>query len=143
MKKTANHNKGFVSIPSFTLNALKNMLFVNEGGVDFTNIVNDLAVDDEHQDLTAIHLALVHKGVHIDIDTTTRYEYSWKNNIIKHEYVGYSLLLGLVKVQSYDCHINENGDLVVDRKRGGVSCYGFDQWHEWTTNCTDLLDKIK
>lgn len=142
MKKSANH-KGFVSIPAVTLNALKNMLFVNEGGIDFTNVVNDLAQDDEHRDLTAIHLALVHKGVHIDIDKATRYEHSWKNNIIKHEYVGYSLLLGFVKVQSYDCHIDENGDLVVDRKRDHISGYDFNRWYEWTTDVATLLDKIE
>ena len=137
------NKKGFVQMPAQTLNALKNMLFANEGGVDLSNLINDLAVDDEHRDLTAIHVALVHKGVNIDIDKATRYEHSWRNHITKHEFVGYSLILGLVKVQSYDCYIDENGDLVVDNKRDGISCYGFDQWAEWTTNVATLLDKIQ
>lgn len=137
------NKKGFVQMPVQTLNALKNMLFSNENGVDLSNIINDIAADDAHRDLTAIHVALVHKGVNIDIDTATRYEHSWKNNIIKYEFVGYSLILGIVKVQSYDCHIDENNDLVVDHKRDGISCYSFDQWAELTTNCADLLDKIK
>jgi hypothetical protein len=138
-----NTKKGFVQMPTQTLNALKNMLFTNEGGVDLSNIINDIVADDEHRDLIAIHVALVHKGVTIDIDKATRYEHSWRNNITKHEYLGYSLILSIVKVQSYDCHIDENGDLVVDRKRDGISCYGFDQWAEWTTNVADLLDKIQ
>lgn len=138
-----NTKKGFVQMPTQTLNALKNMLYANEGGVDLSNIINDLVADDEYRDLTAIHVALVHKGVTIDIDKSTRYEHSWRNNITKHEYVGYSLILGIVKVQSYDCHIDDTGDLVVDRKRDGISCYGFDQWAEWTTNVADLLDKIQ
>lgn len=136
------NKKGFVQMPTQTLNALKNMLFSNEG-VDLSNIIDDLATDDAHRDLTAIHVALVHKGVNIDIDKAARYEYNWKNHVIKHEFVGYSLIIGFVKVQSYDCHIDENGDLVVDRKRNGISCYGFDQWAELTTNCSDLLDKIQ
>jgi hypothetical protein len=134
--------KGFVQMPTQTLNAIRNMLFSNEG-VDLNNLISDLTPDEEHRDLTAIHVALVHKGVTIDIDKTARYEHSWRNNITKHEYKGHSLILGIVKVQSYECHIDENGDLVVDRKRDGIACYGFDQWAEWTTNVADLLDKVQ
>lgn len=137
------NKKGFVQMPTQTLNALKNMLFANDGGVDLSNIIDDLAADDEHRDLTAIHVALVHKGVTIDIDKATRYEHSWRNNITKHEFVGYSLILGMVKVQSYDCHIDEHGDLVVDKKRDHIAHYGFDQWAEWTTDVATLLDKIQ
>lgn len=137
------NKKGFVQMPAQTLNALKNMLFSNDGGVDLTNIINDLAADDEHRDLTAIHVALVHRGINIDIDKATRYEHSWRNNITKHEFVGYSLILGFVNVQSYDCHIDETGDLVVDHKRDEISHYNFDQWAKWTTNVADLLDKIQ
>lgn len=138
------NKKGFVQIPAQTLNALKNMLFTNdEGGVNLSNIINDLAPNEEQRDLTAIHVALVHKGVSIDIDKATRYEYRWGNHITKHEFVGYSLILGVVSVQSYDCQIDENGDLVVGCKRDGISAYGFDQWAEWTTNVATLLDKIK
>lgn len=137
------NKKGFVQMPAQTLNALKNMLFSNEGGVDLTNLINDLTPDEEYRDLTAIHVALVHKGVNIDINKATRYEHSWNNRITKHEYVGHSLILGMVKVQSYECHIDENGDLVVDRKRDHIVHYGFEQWAEWTTDVADLLDKIQ
>lgn len=138
------NKKGFVQMPAQTLNALKNMLFANDGdGVDLSNIINDLTPSEEHRDLTAIHVALVHKGVNIDIDKATRYEHKWKNCITKHEYVGYSLILGVVDVKSYDCHIDETGDLVVDHERDGISCYNFAQWAEWTTNVADLLDKAQ
>ena len=139
MKKT----NGFVNIPSVTLNALKNMLFANEGGVDLTNLINDLTLNEKQRDLMAINVALVHKGVDIDIDKAPRYEYAWGNTIRKHEYVGHSLLLGSVKVQSYDCQIDEHGDLTIVRKHDGIIGYGFDHWETWTTNCSDLLDKIK
>lgn len=135
--------KGFVQMPVQTLNALRNMLFSNEGGVDLSNLINDLAPNEEQRDLTAINVALVHKGVNIDIDKATRYEHRWGNKITKYVYVGYSLILGLVKTEQYDCHIDENGDLVVDSKRDGISAYGFDQWAELTTNVADLLDKIQ
>jgi hypothetical protein len=137
------NKKGFVQMPTQTLNALKNMLFTNEGGVDLSNLINDLAPNEENRDLTAIHVALVHKGVNIDIDKATRYEHSWNNRITRHEYVGHSLILGLVKVQSYDCHIDKNGDIVEDCKHDGITCYDFAHWAEWTTNVATLLDKIK
>lgn len=133
---------GFVQMPTQTLNAIRNMLFSNEG-VDLTNLINDLTPDEEHRDLTAIHVALVHKGVNIDIDKSTRYEHSWSNRITRHEFIGYSLILGIVKVQSYECHIDESGAIIEDRKRDGIACYGFDQWAEWTTNVADLLDKVQ
>ena len=139
-KKTTN---GFVNIPSATLNALKNMLFANDGGVDLTNLINDLTPNEEQRDLTAIHVALVHKGVDIDIDKATRYEHAWGNTIRKHEYVGHSLILGCVKVQSYTCQIDENGDLVVASKHDGISCYDLSQWEKWTTDVADLLDKVQ
>lgn len=140
----ANNNKtGFVQIPNQTLNALKNMLFSNEGGIDFTNLINDLAPNEEQRDLTAIHIALVHKGVQIDIDKAPRYEHRWSNKVTKYVYAGYSLILGLVKTEQYDCHIDENGDIVVDGKRGGISHYGFDQWAEMTTDVATLMDKIQ
>lgn len=138
------NKKGFVQIPTQTLNALKNMLFVNEGGIDFSNLINDLTPSEEHRDLTAIHVALVHKGVQIDIDQSTRYEHRWGNKITKYVYVGYSLILGLVKVEQYDCHIDETtGDLVEDSKRDCISHYGFDQWAEMTTDVATLMDKIQ
>lgn len=139
MKKS---EKGFVQIPTQTLNALKNMLFTNEG-IDLTNLINDLTPNEENRDLTAIHVALVHKGVNIDIDKATRYEHSYRNHIMKHEYVGHSLIIGCVKVQSYACHIDQNGDLVIDHKHDSISCYSFEQWEEWTTNVADLLNKIQ
>lgn len=139
-----NNKKGFVNIPTQTLNALKNMLFSNEGGIDFSNLINDLTPSEEHRDLTAIHIALVHKGVQIDIDQAARYEHRWGNKVTKYVYVGYSLILGLVKTEQYDCHIDEaTGDLVVDSKRDGISHYGFDQWAEMTTDVATLMDKIQ
>lgn len=138
----ANNKKGFVQIPTQTLNALKNMLFTNEG-VDFSNLINDLTPTEEQRDLTAIHIALVHKGVQIDICKANRYVHDWGNRVTKYEYLGHSLILGLVRAKATTCHIDEHGDLVVDKERDGVQCYGFDQWAAMTTNVADLLPLIK
>lgn len=139
-----NNKKGFVQIPTQTLNALKNMLFSNEGGIDFSNLINDLTPNEEHRDLTAIHIALVHKGVQIDIDQSARYEHNWGNKVTKYVYVGYSLILGSVKTEQYNCHIDEaTGDLVVDSKRDCILHYGFDQWAEMPTDVATLMDKIQ
>ena len=137
MKRNA---KGFVSIPEVTLNALKNMLFGAEG-TDLSNIISDLSTSD-NRDLTAIHVALVHKGVNIDIDKSTRYEKSWNGKtIFRHEYLGHSLILGVVEVRTSECSIGEGGDLIVDKITDNIACYGFDRWAEWTTNVADLLEK--
>lgn len=137
------NKKGFVQMPTQTLNALHKMLFSNKDGVDLTNLINDLTINEEQRDLTAIHVALVHKGVNIDIDKSTRYEHYHGTHITKHEYVGHSLILGIVKAQSYDCHIDENGDLVVDYEQRNISCHSFDRWAEWTTNIDDIFDKVQ
>lgn len=138
-----NTQTGFVQIPTQTLNALKNMLFANNGGVNLTNIINDLTLNNERNlDLTAIHVALVHKGVQVDIDKATRYEHGGGNTIIKHEYVGHSLILGVVKVQSYACHVGATGDLVVDDKRGNLCAYDFNLWAEMPTDVATILARI-
>lgn len=138
-----NNKQGLVQIPIQTLNALKNMLFSNEGGVDFSNLINDLTPTEEHRDLTAIHIALVHKGVQIDICKAARYVHDWHNRVTKYEYISYSLILGIIRAKAYTCHIDENGDLVVDNERDGFQGFCFDQWATMTTDAADLLSKIK
>lgn len=136
-------NKGMVSVPSMTLNALKGLLFSSENGVDLTNIINDLAVEDAQKDLVAIHVALVHKGIQPEIDTATRYEHSWGKKFYKYEYVKHSLILGSVTVRKSECFINEHGDLAVERDYSEVCVYPFDRWMDMTTNVKDLLQKLQ
>lgn len=136
-----NTQTGFVQIPTQTLNALKNMLFHNNGA-NLTNIINDLTPCEELRDLTAIHVALAHKGVPIDIDKAPRYEHHYGNIITKHEYVGYSLILGVVNVRSYDCHVDETGDLVVDSLRYDAFRIDFDYWEAMPTDVATILARI-
>ena len=137
-----NTQPGFVQIPTQTLNALKNMLFTDNGGVDLTNLINDLTPNEEQRDLTAIHVALAHKGVRIDIDSAPRYEHHYGNIITRHEYVGHSLILGVVKVRSYDCHVDETGDLVGDSLRYDTFHIDFRCWAEMPTDVATILAKI-
>ena len=138
MKQT---RKGFVEVPTTTLNALKNMLFTNEGGVDLSAIVNDIATDTT-KDLTAIHVALTYKGVRVQIDERPHYTHDYRRKFIRYDYQGYSLILGVVKTKYTVCELNENGDIETVYENPETCCYGFDQWAEMTTNFEDIRQKI-
>ena len=140
MKQT---RKGFVEIPTTTLNALKNMLFSNDGGVDLSAIVNDLAASEEHRDLTAINVALAYKGVQIEIDKRPHYSYDWRNRYNRFEYIGYSLILGIIKVKRTLIEVAENGEEKVVSTSDNVECYGFDQWTEFDTDLSSIYAKIE
>lgn len=99
--------KGFVQIPEPTLKALKGLLFSKDGDVDLSPIVNDFAFPG-NEDLTAINVGLVYKGLTPKIDERPR--------IIcgeTCEFVGFSLIMGMVKAK------NKKGELI------GVS---YEEW---------------
>lgn len=100
MKTTSNNhtNNGMITIPAMTLSALKSMLFNDKEGTDLSNIINDLSIGVENRDLTAIHIALTHKGIKPEIDTTTRY-YRDYVTLYELEYIGYSQILGTVAIK--------------------------------------------
>lgn len=140
MKKTT---KGMVSIPTMTLNALKNMLFSN-GGVDLTNIINDICADEDARDITAINVALAFNGTQLDIDKAPRYERSWGSHITKYEFVNYSLILGKVSVKTTECGVSEeHGDLVRENEREEIQAITFERWMEMATDAADVLAKMK
>lgn len=130
-----------VSIPKVTLNALKNMLFNNENGIDLSNIVNDLTINDEQKDLVAINVALVHKGVEVEIDKTTRYEHDYGNYIRVYEYAGFSLIHGVVKTNSYQVQWNGT-ELVRTDDKIYSNGYGLEQWERMTTDVNEILKQI-
>lgn len=133
--------KGFVEMPITTVNALKNMLFSAEKGVDLSAIVNDLAASEEHKDLTAINVALTYKGVQIDIDKRPRYDYDWKNRYYRYDYAGYSLILGIIKVRKTLMEVTEDGENVVSTY-DHTECFGFDQWEGMELEKSSILAKI-
>lgn len=135
--------KGMVSVPQMTLNALKQMLFSNENGVDLSNIINDLAVNDEQKDLVAIHIALVHKGIQPEVDTSTRYEFNYGNRFCKYEFVKSSLILGTVSFIRTDCTIGEHGDIEIGRQHSELSVLDYERWCNLPTDVQDILAQMK
>lgn len=137
-----NCRKGFVEIPQMTLNALKGLLFGNEG-VDLSSIINDLK-PNENDELTAINVGLVYKGLTPEIDKSTRY-YRDYMALVKWEFVGVSLILGVVKVKRLTKWFNQKTQKLDDewREDEGVLCYGFDQWLEKSTNESEIIAELK
>lgn len=88
---------GMVEISAMTLNALKQLLF-SEDGVNLTSIVEDLVAGGKNKDLSAINVGLTFKGIKPEMDMSPR----WGNfNDYWRQYsaytpVGYSLILDRV-----------------------------------------------
>jgi hypothetical protein len=98
---------GMVEISAMTLNALKQLLF-SEDGVNLTNIVKDLAAGGKNEDLSAINVGLTFKGIKPEMDMSPR----WGNfNEYWRQYsaytpVGYSLILDRVTFKK--CEISRD-----------------------------------
>lgn len=112
MKST---NRSSYTISAATLNCIKQLLFSqNEEGVNLNPIVQDLGGDD----MTAINVALVFKGVKPEIDSNPRYggysEY-WKS-YEKYEFVKYSLILDKVTVNVTEFTFNPETGTFTDKK---------------------------
>jgi len=136
-----NCRKGFVEIPQMTLNALKGLLFNSENGIDLSAIINDLRPDPQDE-LTAINVGLVYKGITPNIDQTTRYKIDWKR-LYRYEYVGISLILGIVKVRKSIAYFNESSNSLGEwEKEDGVEVKGFDEWLEMGTSSDDALKEL-
>ena len=132
--------KGFVEIPQMTLNALKGLLFGKEG-VDLSAIINDLK-PNENDELTAINVGLVYKGLTPEIDKTTRFTNEWET-LVKWEFVGISLILGVVKIKVWRSHfINSTNKFQEWETSGDVVVKGFDEWLEASTNEEEIRSKI-
>jgi hypothetical protein len=98
---------GMVEISAMTLNALKQLLF-SEDGVNLTNIVKDLVAGGKNEDLSAINVGLTFKGIKPEMDMSPR----WGNfNEYWRQYsaytpVGYSLILDRVTYRK--CEISRD-----------------------------------
>lgn len=88
-------NNAYTNIPNITLNALKQLLFTQEGGTDLSNIIADLGGDD----LTAINVGLVHKGIAPKIDEQSRYEKNYGTRFFRYDFVRCSLIRNKVEVK--------------------------------------------
>lgn len=131
---------GFVQVPTPTMNAIKNMIFSADNGVDLSTIINDIATAD-NKDLTAINIALAYKGVKVDIDERPRYNFDWRNRFWRYDYTGYSLILGVVKVYSTLCEVDAEGNIKEGEPTMGT--YTLEQWNNFTTDIATIFEKIQ
>lgn len=130
--------KGFVEIPQMTLNALKGLLF-SDKGTDLSNLINDLSL--ENDDLVAINVALVHKGLTPTIDKTPRYKGDWKA-VYRYEVVGFSLILGVIKVKSFVSRYAE--EKMQDwEEQEGIKTYGLEDWESFPTDYNEALSSMR
>lgn len=134
--------KGYVEVPTTTLNALKNMLFNDTKGVDLSSIINDLTFDPEHRDLVAINVALTYKGVRPSVDEKPHYEHEWKNRYFRYDYVGYSLIMGSVKVRSTLLEVDENGEEKVISTYDHLKTFDIEIWDNLDTELSTIYAKI-
>ena len=104
------NNKGMVEIPTVTLNALKGLLFSDNGNIDLTPLINDLSVglDEGRKDLMAINVALTIKGLKPEIEVPKiSYKGDWR--MVKvYFYQGFSLIEGVAAFEVHQIRWNDN-----------------------------------
>lgn len=132
--------KGFVQVPETTLNALKNMLFANEGGVDLSNIINDLTLSEETADLMAINIALVHKGIKPQIDTCPRFEYNYSNKYFVYQFKHFSLISGTITAERTTFAYEENNHNFCPLVSETINM-GYESWINLNTNEAEAQSK--
>lgn len=126
-----------VEISAMTLNALKQLLFT-EDGVNLTNIVKDLAAGGKNEDLSAINVGLTFKGIKPEMDMSPR----WGNfNDYWRQYtaytpVGYSLILDRVTYKK--CEISR--DKEQDKWTSGKVCEDSMSMADWLNLTTEKAD---
>lgn len=118
--------KNTIELPIGTVKALKKMLFNSEKGVDLSGIIADVA-KPENEDLTAINVALVYKGITPDIDTKPRFAQWGKESCAKYTFVKYSLILGVVYCSETECKIAD-GQIIEGRTYSNLREMPLNQW---------------
>ena len=96
-------------ISTATLSAIKNLLLETENGINIKPLVDDLKVGDVNEDLLAINIALVMRGVKPTISNESRYR-EYDNMFFRYDFVSYSLIHDLVTATETKFRKLENGD---------------------------------
>ena len=97
-----------VEISSATLNAIKNLLF-NDEGTNIKPLVDDLKAGDINEDLLAINVALVMKGAKPEICEKSRYR-TYDGMFYRYDFVSYSLILDTITCTETKFKRLETGD---------------------------------
>lgn len=129
MKNSQSQNScGFTTIPTATLNCIKQMLFSKQG-IDLSNIINDIAVISENKDVIAINMALAYKGVKPELDTTVRYETGWMA-FNEYKCVDMSLILNTVKCsRMHYCYNKDTDSFVADTDDVSFVTMSVEEWY--------------
>lgn len=126
-----------VEISAMTLNALKQLLF-SEDGINLTNIVKDLAAGGKNEDLSAINVGLTFKGIKPEMDMSPRWggfnDY-WRQ-YSAYTPVGYSLILDRVTYKK--CEISR--DKEQDKWTSGKVYEDSMPMADWLNLTTDKAD---
>lgn len=132
-----------VEISAMTLNALKQLLFSEEGGTDLSGIVKDLVAGGKNEDLCAINVGLTFKGIKPELDMSPR----WGNfNEYWRQYsaytpVGYSLILDRVTYRKSEITRDKEKDIWTSGKVYEDSMSLAD-WLNLTTEKSDVDEFI-
>ena len=140
MKTTENK----IIINKSTLNAIKQMLFSEEGGVNVSPIVDDLCAGlDKNSDLVAINVALSLKGIVPEIDKTTRYGEGnpWSRLYERYEFVGYSLILDRVKAKPIMVQRDKDRDNWEESERL-TRTFTLEEWESLSTDPEEAIKTI-
>lgn len=134
--------KGLVAVPVPTLNALKSILFSDEGTIDISPIANDLAVSEDHRDILAINIALVMKGMKPEIG-----KFRYKKDgflLVTWELIHFSLISGIVTVKVSAMKYNTEAGTFTDynglAKENNID---YSEWAEASADKREILDKFK
>ena len=109
-KKNTRETENTVEISALTLKALKGLLF-DANGVDMSSIIDDLSVGqtEEQRDLMALNVGLVFKGMKPKIDESTQYMFDYSNYYYRLDYIGYSLITGIVQYNRTYIAVEKDG----------------------------------
>ena len=138
------NRESMVNISVSTLNALKQMLFSDENGVDLSSIVKDISSGmNENEDLTAINVGLSFKGIKPEIDEEPRYSESsvyWKR-YERWEFISYSLILDVVKYKRIVVTREEKVDNWTDGEPQ-IECCSLSTWLNGNTSPEEYIAAI-
>lgn len=135
---------GTVKVSAATLNALKQMLFSSENGIDINPMVEDLSAGlNQNKDLIAINCGLTLKGVMPEIDKTTRYDSgsTYSRYYMKYEFIGYSMILDKVTYNRISIRREKDSDTWSEEKNCDDTC-SLETWLGWDTNPDKMIAEI-
>lgn len=127
-------------VPNSTLNAIKNLLFTNNGDVDLSPIINDLSTS-QNKDLTAINIALVYKGATIDLNKDTRYKYDYSDIYEEFVYLSHSIILSNMEVMRTRYKFNDGTPQQI--REPEIECIPIGEWECLPNDFNLIKDSLK